>query len=427
MKLKKLEVSSFAGINPESPVVIDFTNSKFVTVEGDMGVGKTSLLNALMVACGQLSKDSNDKSFVNNDTGKIDINFSFVGKDRMNYEVRCTKSSFQLTYEGTAVPEPITKMKELLGIVGVSPMEVKHKPLKEIVKWLASYSNKSPEEFEGQLLKCKNGIKLSRETRAAANKSAKALNEFLNEEPMFINWEESEKKYSKEINLKEISARLDLAGKKSDRLLQAESKLKQMKERKESIEEQIGRLVKEAEEINKSVEAGEKFVADNRTAKKEYDDVKKMYDSAAQDSINYNKWQEIKRKKKEKDEYETVSQQADAKEKEILQSLKELQAEILPDIKGVELVTEDTHEDGVMKKEGLYWNGKNVAQLSESQWWSIVLSIWRKYKVKIVVIDNFQSLGSSAVELLEKLSKDGAYILCAEMNREQKSLQINYE
>jgi thymidine kinase len=80
-----------------------------------------------------------------------------------------------------------------------------------------------------------------------------------------------------------------------------------------------------------------------------------------------------------------------------------------------------------MKKEGLYWNGKNVAQLSESQWWSIVLSIWRKYKVKIVVIDNFQSLGSSAVELLEKLSKDGAYILCAEMNREQKSLQINYE
>jgi 16S rRNA C967 or C1407 C5-methylase (RsmB/RsmF family) len=244
---------------------------------------------------------------------------------------------------------------------------------------------------------------------------------------MFINWEESEKKYSKEINLKEISARLDLAGKKSDRLLQAESKLKQMKERKESIEEQISRLVKEAEEINKSVEAGEKFVADNRTAKKEYDDVKKMYDSAAQDSINYNKWQEIIRKKKEKDEYETVSQKADAKEKEILQSLKELQAEILPDIKGVELVTEDTHEDGVMKKEGLYLNGKNVTQLSESEWWALVIQIWRKYKVKIVVIDNMQSLGSKGIELLEKLNADGAYILAAQMNREQKSLQINYE
>lgn len=427
MKLKKLEVNSFAGISPESPVVIDFTNSKFVTVEGDMGAGKTSLINALLVACGQLSKDTNDKSFVNNDTGKIDINFSFVGNDRLSYDVRCTKSSFQLTYEGNAVPEPITKMKELLGIVGVSPMEIKYKPLKEIVKWLASYSNKSAEEFEGQLLKYKNGIKSSREARAQANKGAKALNEYLNEEEMFVNWEESEKKYSKEINLKEISAQLDVAGKNSDKLLQAESKLKQLNERKSSIEEQISRLIKEAEDIEKSIKIGVKFVEDNKGAKKEYDKVKTLYDNAAQESINYNKWQEIKRKKSEKDEYETLSQRADSKEKEILQSLKELQAEILPDIKGVELVTEDTHEDGVMKKEGLYLDGKNVCQLSETEWWALVIQIWRKYKVKIVVIDNMQSLGSKGVELLEKLNKDGAYILAAQMNREQKTLQINYE
>lgn len=426
MKLKKLEVNSFGGINPDSPVVIDFTNSKFVTVEGDMGVGKTSLLNSLLVACGQLSKDSNDKQFVNNDTGKIDLNFSFVGKDRLSYEVRCTKSSFQLSYEGNSVPEPITKMKELLGIVGVSPMEIKNKPLKEIVRWLSSYSNKSAEEFEGQLLKCKTNIKLARDTRASANKSLKALNEFLNEEPMFINWEESEKKYKKEINLKEISSQLDVAGKKSDKLLQAESKLKQLNERRESIDEQISRLMKEAEDIDKSIELGVKFVAENKGAKKEYDDVKNKYDNAAQDSINYNKWQEIKRKKKEKDEFETISQSADSKEKEILQSLKELQAEILPDIKGVELVTEDTHEDGVMKKEGLYLGGKNVSQLSESEWWNLVIQIWRKYKVKIVVIDNFQSLGSSAIDILNKLNNDGCYILAAQMNREQKTLQINY-
>jgi hypothetical protein len=80
-----------------------------------------------------------------------------------------------------------------------------------------------------------------------------------------------------------------------------------------------------------------------------------------------------------------------------------------------------------MKKEGLYLNGKNVTQLSESEWWALVIQIWRKYKVKIVVIDNMQSLGSKGIELLEKLNADGAYILAAQMNREQKSLQINYE
>ena len=433
MKLKKLEVSAFAGINPNSPIVIDFTQSKFVEVNGDMGVGKTSLLNALLVACGQLSKDSNDKALVNKDSGKIDINFSFVGKDKYNYEVRCTKSSFSLTYEGEAVPEPITKMKELLGVVGVSPMDIKFKPLKEIVKWLAGYSNKSAEEFEGQLAKYKSGIKSARETRSAANKSVKGLTEYLDNEDLFINWEESEKRYSKEPDIKTLSAELDKAGKKSDTYIRAEEKLKRLKQDRPSIVSRIEELKKELAqkenelvEHDKSVAAGEKYIEENKSDKKQYDDVKKKYDSAAQDVVNYNKWQEVKRKKKEKDEFEDLSQKADAQEKKLLQSVKELQAEILPDIKGLELVTEDTHEDGVIKKEGLYVNGKNTAQLSESEFWAFVMQVWKKYKVKIVVIDNYQSLGSKAVSILEGLSKDGAYILAAEMNREQKSLQVNY-
>jgi DNA repair exonuclease SbcCD ATPase subunit len=433
MKLKKLEVSAFAGINPNSPIVIDFTQSKFVEVNGDMGVGKTSLLNALLVACGQLSKDSNDKALVNKDSGKIDINFSFVGKDKYNYEVRCTKSSFSLTYEGEAVPEPITKMKELLGVVGVSPMDIKFKPLKEIVKWLAGYSNKSAEEFEGQLAKYKSGIKSARETRSAANKSVKGLTEYLDNEDLFINWEESEKRYSKEPDIKTLSAELDKAGKKSDTYIRAEEKLKRLKQDRPSIVSRIEELKKELAqkenelvEHDRSVAAGEKYIEENKSDKKQYDDVKKKYDSAAQDVVNYNKWQEVKRKKKEKDEFEDLSQKADAQEKKLLQSVKELQAEILPDIKGLELVTEDTHEDGVIKKEGLYVNGKNTAQLSESEFWAFVMQVWKKYKVKIVVIDNYQSLGSKAVSILEGLSKDGAYILVAQMNREQKTLQINY-
>lgn len=425
MKLKKLEVSAFGGINPNSPVVIDFTQSKSVNISGDNGVNKTSLLNSLLVACGQLSKEN--KNFVNNESGKIDINFTFVGKDRCNYEVHCTKSKFSLTYEGEAVAEPITKMKDLLGVVGVSPMSIKDKPLKEIVKWLASYSNKSAEEFDNSLLKFKNGIKSARDTRAQANKSAKAITEYLADEPLFNNWEQSEKKYTKSVDIKELSASLDVAGRASDRLLQAESKVKQQRERKQSIDNQIQQLQSEQAEIDKSIKGGEKFIEENKDARKEYDRIKTQYDNAANEVVAYNKWQDIKKKKKEKDELETISQQADSKEKEILQSLKELQAEILPDIKGVELVTEDTHENGVSKKEGLYWNGVNAAQMSESEFWKLVMEIWRKYKVKIVVIDNFQSLGSMAVEVLEKLSNDGCYILTAEMKREQKSIQITYE
>lgn len=425
MRLKTFEVNSFAGINPNSPVVIDFTQSKYVVGEGDMGTNKTSLINALLVACGQLSKDN--KNFVNLQSGKIDINFDFVGKDRLTYNVRVTKSLFTLTYEGEALPEPITKMKELLGVVGVSPMDIKNSKLQDVIKWLSGYSNKSPEEFEKQARKFKDGIKLAKEGRAAANKVFKAMKEYLEAEQMYNEWEESEKKYIKEPDIKELSLQLKQAGDKSDKYIQNETKVGGQKTRKKQIEDQIALLQKELTEVDSNITVGDDWLQKNSTAKKDYDTVKKSYDNAAQDVADFNKWKEIKQKKADMDEAETLSQQADSKEKELQQQMKELQAEILPDLKGVELVMEDTHEDGKILKEGLYWNGKNVAQLSESEWWSVVLEIWKKYKVKIVVIDNAQSLGSAAIERLEKLAKDGCYILAAEMNREKKELQISYE
>lgn len=425
MKLKKIEVNAFAGIHPESPVIVDFTQSKFVTVEGDQGTGKTSLLNAMLVACGQLSKDNKD--YVNLGSGKIDIDFSFVGKDNCNYEVKVTKSLFKLMYDGVSQPEPISKIKQLLGVPGTSPNEIKFKPLRDIIKWLSSYSNKTAEEFELQLLKYKNGIKLSKETRAAANKSLKALNEYLENEPLFINWEESEKKYAKPIDIKDLSTKLDIAGKNSDRFIQAESKLKQLNERKISIEDQINRLMTEAEEIAKNIHIGEKFIEENKEAKKQYDLIRKQYDNASQEVIGYNKWQEVKAKKKERDEFETVSQRADAKEKELIISVKEFQSELLPNIKGMRIIIEDTTENGVIWKEGLYRDGINVAQMSESEWVDTVIEIWRKNKVKIVVLDNIGTLGSRAVDRLIKLSKDGCTILSAEMNRKVQELQISYE
>jgi hypothetical protein len=424
MKLKTLEVKAFGGINPNSPVIIDFSKSKWVVAEGDNGLNKTSLLNAMLVACGQIARD---KDFVNNETQKIDIDFEFVGNDRYTYQVRCTKSQFSLTYEGEAIPEPITKMKELLGIVGVSPMAIKEKPLKDIVKWLSSYSTKGAEEYEKQFIKLKDAIGKCRTSRADANKVLKGLVEYLDNEPMFKDWEGSEKKYSESPDIKQLSSDLQKAGNKSDKYIENEIKVKGQVERKTQLEQQIAQLQKELGTVEENITIGNVWLEQNKDAKKEYDQVKKKYDTAAQDVVNHNKWQEIKAKSEEKNQWETASQRADTKEKELLQEVKVLQAEILPDIKGVELITEDTYDNGSLKKEGLYMNGKNVAQLSESEWWTLVLSIWRKYKVRIIVIDNYQDLGSMAVDILEKLNNDGCYILAAEMNREQKSLQIEYK
>lgn len=425
MKLKKLEVNSFAGISPDSPILLDFTQSNFLHVTGDQGVGKTSLINALLVACGQLSRT--EKDFINLDSGGIDINFEFVGKDRLTYVVRCTKSAFKLTYEGALVAEPIAKMKELLGVVGCSPMEVKSKSLREILKWLSSYSSKSLEEYEADMKKFKDSMKAHQQTRAAANKTVLSLTQWLEAEPLFHKWDESAKKYTKAIDIEELSTELKVSGNKSDQLVRAREKLRGQKESRVKIQEQLDELNEQMEELNQRIGIGEDFVEKNKEASKEYDEVKSRYDNAYKEMSAYNMWQQVKEKKKEKDEFEKVSKKADASEKEIIQKVKDLQTEILPDIKGVSLITEDYTEAGVSYKEGLYWNNRNVAQLSESEWWGIVMAIWKKYKVRIVVIDNFSSLGSKAADLLSGLAKDGAFILAAEMDRQQKTLQITYE
>lgn len=434
MKLKQLEINSFGGINPNSPVVIDFSKSNLIVADGDKGVGKTSLLNSLLAACGQLGYTGKEGAkFVNNETDKIDINFSFVGNDRRNYEVRCTKSAFTLTYEGEKLAEPITMMKQLLGVVGVSPMEVKDKKLADIIKWLSSYSTKSAEEFEAEVRKVKDGIKEAEKTRAEANKSVKGINEYLNNEEMYSNWEVSQKKYEKPLDLKDLSKSLQTATDNLQEYTKAETGLASIKGVMantvadiERIKKELAQKEAELKEQEERIEKDEAYLKKNASVKPDYDAAKKAYDESHKYVEKHNKCKEIKRKIKELGEFEELSQKADAKALELKQDLKTIQAEILPDIKGVELVLEDTHEDGEPKKEGLYWNGRNVAQLSETEWWDIVLLIWKKYKVKVIVIDNYSSLGSSAVAILEGLAKNGAYILAAEMNREQKELQIHY-
>lgn len=427
MKLKKFTVNAGGKFTPESPVVIDFTQSNFVVVDGDNGVGKTSLLELFLMGCGHLSGSKIVDKLKNKDSDKIDIEHSFVGNDRKNYDLKVTKSTIRLMYEGEVLPEPITKLKEILGVVGTSPMEIKNKSLDDIIRWLVGYSNKNPEEFINSLKKHKDSIKAAQSTRADANRAAKGLINYLSSEEMFNDWEKSEKKYAEEPNISELSKKLTLAGNKSDKFVENQTKTDAQKQRKAQIEQQIKTLQKELEMVDENIAIGEKWLAANETAKKDYDTIKKQYDNAAKDVADYNKWQEIKRKKAELDEFETISQRADSKEKEILKKVKELQAEIIPDMKGVEIVTENTHEDGKQVKEGLYINGLNSVQVSESEWWAFVLMIFRKFKVRIVVIDNMQSLGSKAIEILEKLEKDGCYILAAEMNREQKTLEIDYK
>lgn len=436
MKLKEFKVNSGGKFNPNAPVVIDFSQSKLVSATGDQGTGKTTLLELFLMACGQLGGEKVIEQLKNKDNDKIDIELSFVGNDRATYEVKVTKSQFKLIRDGEELKSPKDLLKSLLGVVGVSPMEIKNGSIDEIVKWLSSYSTRSAEEFEKDMVKLKEGIKKAKSGRAAANKEAKGIRVYLNNEGYADEkgeliekaWTAAEKEYSEKPDIDELSRKLTAAGNKSDKFVENQTKTDAQRQRKAQIEAELKRLNKELDEVGNNISLGEKWLKANENAKKEYDTIKKQYDTSAQNLAAYNKWQEVQTKKADLDGYEDMAQKADAKEKEFLKEQQELQWEVIPDIKDVEILLEDTHEDeGEQRKAGFYYKGLNSRQLSASEWFGLILQIWKKNKIKVMVLDDASTLGSKFMDTLDKLVKDGCYVLMTEMARNQQSLEIDYK
>lgn len=433
MKLSKFKINSGGKFNESGPIVIDFSQSNMVGIKSDEGGGKTTICELLLMNCGQLGGEKVVEALKNKKSGDIDTELTF--KDgKADYEVKLKNGRLNIKREGEKLAGgPQELLKQMLGVVGVSPMGIKNASIEEIVKWLASYSTRSAEEFEKEMAKYKDGIKKAKKTRADANKSAKGLKEYLSGEGYVgadgeINetkWKQSETKYKTRVDINALSARLDAAGAKTDKYVQNETKVKGQKDRKKQIEEQIALLQEELKTVDRNIELGDKWLADNKNAKKEYDAIREEYDNVSKEVIAYEKWQDIKRKKKEMDDFQDISISADASEKQFIKKQQELQWEVIPDIKGVEIILEDTHEDeGEQVKAGFYYNGLNSRQLSESEWFGLVIQILKKNKVKLLIVDGVANLGSKFMETLEALAKSGCYILYTEMSRGSDEIEI---
>ena len=427
MKLQLFRVANGGLYGEEKPLEVDFGKGKKVGLSGDSGSGKTTALECFKLILGAITADKAViDALVNKDSGKLDIEQTFVGNDRKTYVAKMTRSQFYVRQEGDKndIPQPKSFLQEHLGHVAVDPMAIKNASIDDTVKWLAKYSKEK--EFEAKIQAAKDKAKKYAAARADANKAAKGKRQILEDAGYMVNgqiveatWVAAEKKYAKKQDVKQLSEKLDEAGKRSDRLIQAETKLKQLKTREEQ-------LLAELAQVQADIKKGEKFVEDNKDAKKQYDAIRADYDNAAQFAAEYQAWQTIKMHKEELEGYESAAQLADSREKEALKEKTELLWEILPDSRGIELVLEDEYEDGkLVRKAGFYLNGFSSRQLSATEYIVAIMKILKKMGTKIIVMDDIATYGSEFIKLLEQFAKDGFYILTAEMKRNQE-LQIEY-
>ena len=269
MKLKQFTIESGGKFTPQAPVVVDFQQSKMAGGTGDEGAGKSTLIELFLMNVGQLGGKEVVEALTNKETGQLKTGLTFE-HERAEYEVRNTNGRLTLKKEGATTPGgPQELLKQMIGVVGVSPMALKNADIDDIVKWLASYSVRGADEFKKQMLKIKDGIKVAKKARADANRSAKGIREYLfsegyvDEKGELIEkvWKDSEKTFKEKPNITKLSAELKAAGDKSDKYVQFETKLAGKKERKKQIEDEIKELQKELVEVQQNITDGDAWIS----------------------------------------------------------------------------------------------------------------------------------------------------------------------
>lgn len=442
LTFKRLRVGPFQGINQDNPIVIEFPKIPAKTkkrpigmVTGDQNLGKSSFLHFLSRVTAQ-AFNLKDKDLINLESREMNGEIEFE-RNGEKWKVVLTRTTFRLyrffeagddadwIQHGTAAES----LSTLIGNVAISPMKLKTDNGANQVDWLFKMLN-LPADV---LVKTKNlsgRIEEITNSRAKANKEYEFLRKKLQEDPLYVNWERSEKIYAEVKSIDSLKTKLDKATHNRGKLLEATQKVLSITgkivQQKSDIRDLVVKLQAAQKELGIQESAkltGEKWLADNQKIDTEYTKVRKEFEELSTYLASQTAWKRIKTEKEEMEQYETLVQQGDTSKSRLKKEKRDLLKGVLPDVEGLEIVTDD-EIDGL--KTGVYLDGKNPNQLSESELFDLYFKLCRAQGVTMVLIENITSFGTDVVKTLNALAKSGVYVWATEMKRGQKELSIEF-
>lgn len=186
---------------------------------------------------------------------------------------------------------------------------------------------------------------------------------------------------------------------------------------------QLDIATQEEDNLFKRITKGEELIAQSNGIEKEYESANKEWLNISKTLAEQEQWKEVLAKEKEYNELLQGSMEADATLDKLRLELLKLTKAYLPKVDGLEVKIKTALTD---EEEGIYYNGKTLAMLSESELWGLFAEhIWPFHEVKFIFCENINSLGSNAVSVLNKLAKDGAVIFASEMERSKKEREFS--
>lgn len=437
VQLKHFEANSFMGISHEDPIVIEFVKNKKAKVlklTGDQGTGKTSTITAFMYLMGA-AFNIDAKTFKNINDEAIDLKLEFE-HDGGQYKIEASgnritlKRFYKESDKWVTENSPKETIRKIFGNLGISPLFLKELSGKKQIQWFKETFG-TDEEATKKEQKLVLNIDTVFNQRRDVNRDIKNLKGALETEPLYQNYEKSQEKFKAAPSAKKEKDELDAITTKNSEYDKAKTGIDGLRQaetrHKAAIKEYEGKLAVEKEALKlaeKRITDGLKYVEDNKDVPEKYAAANEAWLNLSKTLAEHERWKGILKKEKEYIEMQEASTQADGTLDKLRVDLLKLTKTYLPPIDGLTLKVKTGLDD---EEEGIYYNEKTLAQLSESELWALFMQIWEQKDVSFVFCENINALGSDAISILNKLVKEGAQVFATEMVRKQKEMEFSLE
>lgn len=451
-------------VDKEQGIMIIFPEGyRYVQAEGDQEVGKTSFVNLLQEATGNLLPPNAINSIYD------DKKFSFrtYGLDGFLYHIRGTKSTYTIerieTDEETGKPilneknkeirlevkSPKSAIHKITGTAGVSPLWLMNENGADQIKWLRGFYTLETEVLK-QELDTKTEYETSYKARTKAGNESKRYRTLVNDCD-YKNDREKWDKYFTETNFDDIEQQFKDAQLKYTEYQKAENGIASLKEvhllnaksfvdtadaNIRAIEEQIKALqlklteehnlkaqkVEAVNAIEKRIADGEKWIADNESVKTTYENMNNKIKEATEFNTNRKTYNEMLENEKQANHFDSEYERLTHRIDELAEVKKKLISMFSPTIEGFEVCVPDEED----KREGLYYHKKPLNQLAESELWELFTQLWAALNVRMVFVENISGLGSGAIAKFNEFITNGGYVFATLMNRSEKNLKITW-
>ncbi len=446
--LKNITINSFKGISENSPVIIDFNGKdNIIKFDGDQGEGKTSSMEAILWLMGY-SFDVNIKEMFNG-KNPIDeemlfehneVKYKVVAKGDKIVVKSCRESdgSNADKYVNEASP------KDLLNRIFkkcIVRQDFRYDKSEKQVEWVSELFPMPKEEKATIIELTKKIDALKKDTRPSIGNEVKKYKTLTESNPLYKEYQERGEALEKEVStLKKKDDKNDISkitaehtkfqqAKTALDLLKNTDKVKLVNEISD-IERQINELqIKlklkndELVSVEERIIKGEEFIEKNKSIEKKYTDSMALANSANENAIRIQNFEDLKVNLQAWNEQEDKYANIDSEIKEMVKAIREVKAEYIPKIEGLEIVTDAEMEDGelVGNDIGIYLNNVNLRTLSGSEYIMTMIKIIRASGSRFIFIDDLATYGSDTIayinELAHSIKEDNGVIFCSEMER----------